>query len=130
MTIKEALDSIDALKPNTYEEGEKLRWLSTLDARIHRDVVLTHEHNAAAESFAGYTAQTDRNTELLVGPRMTSCTCITWNRRSTTTTEKWGNTTTQRPCLITPTRNTRTISTGPESPCARRRCDIFRRWRA
>lgn len=66
MTIKEALDRIDALKPNTYEEGEKLRWISTLDARIHRDVVLTHEHNAAAESFAGYTAQTNKNTELLV----------------------------------------------------------------
>ena len=66
MTIKEALDSIDALKPNTYEESEKLRWLSTLDARIHKDVVLTHEHDAAAESFAGYTAQTGKDTELLV----------------------------------------------------------------
>lgn len=66
MTIKEALDSIDVLKPNTYEESEKLRWLSTLDARIHKDVVLTHEHDAA-ESFTGYTAQTDKDTELLVG---------------------------------------------------------------
>lgn len=65
MTIREALDGIDAMKPNTYEESEKLRWLSALDARIHREVVMTHEHDAAEESFAGYTAQTDRDTELL-----------------------------------------------------------------
>ena len=38
MTIKEALDSIDALKPNTYEESEKLRWLSQAEGFVLREI--------------------------------------------------------------------------------------------
>lgn len=65
MKIQEALDGVDALKPNTCDEGTKIRWLSALDARIHSEILMTHDHDPAEEAFAGYTEQTDRDTELL-----------------------------------------------------------------
>ena len=66
MTIREALNGIDGLKPNTYDESVKVAWLSALDMRIHQEIVLTHAHEAGEESFSGYTEQTDEDTELLV----------------------------------------------------------------
>lgn len=45
MTLREVIDRIDDLKPNTYEETHKVRWISELDARIYNDVFLTHEGN-------------------------------------------------------------------------------------
>lgn len=65
MKIKDALERIDGLRPNTYRDSEKIAWLSALDARIHKEVLMTHEHTQPEESFTGYTTQTDRDTELL-----------------------------------------------------------------
>lgn len=45
MTLREVIDRIDDLKPNTYEETYKARWISELDARIYNEVFLTHEGN-------------------------------------------------------------------------------------
>lgn len=43
MTIREAIDICDNLKPNQYSEEIKLAWLNNLDAQIHRDIIKTHE---------------------------------------------------------------------------------------
>ncbi len=69
MTISEAITKVDTLKPNMYEEKDKIRWLSQLDARIYQEIILTHHYNEGEEevSFSGYTEETSGDTELLVG---------------------------------------------------------------
>lgn len=65
MTIIEAINRIDNIKPNTYSQEEKVQWLSTLDGTIKKEVIDTHE-GAEAVSFHGYTANTPLTTVLLV----------------------------------------------------------------
>ena len=65
MTIIEAINRIDNIKPNTYSQEEKVQWLSTLDGTIKKEVIDTHE-GAEAVPFQGYTANTPLNTVLLV----------------------------------------------------------------
>jgi len=43
MTVREAIDRCDALKPNQYSDDVKLTWLSELDNHIYNDIYLTHE---------------------------------------------------------------------------------------
>lgn len=64
MTIMDSINRIDSLKPNRYEQSEKIKWLSTLDERIMNDIISTHE-DAKVESFHGYTDETSLTTELL-----------------------------------------------------------------
>ena len=69
MTIHEAIEQTDHLKPNMYEEGDKIRWLSRLDGRIFEEIVCTHTFNdgeTEITEFNGYTLD-DGETELLVG---------------------------------------------------------------
>lgn len=65
MTIIEAINTIDAMKPNSYEQTEKIKWLSTLDGRIKREIIDTHE-GADAVVFNEYNSSTPLDTELLV----------------------------------------------------------------
>ena len=65
MRIIEAINQVDALKPNTYSGGEKITWLSRLDAMIKKNIIDTHEGGDV--EFTGYGEATDQNTELLVG---------------------------------------------------------------
>ena len=65
MTIIEAINLIDSLKPNNYTQIEKVAWLSTLDTAIKKDIIDTHEGSEAV-TFNGYTAETPVETELLV----------------------------------------------------------------
>lgn len=65
MTIFEAINRIDALKPNSYPQGEKIRWLNTLDGMVKSMIVDTHEGGNMV-AFHGYTEDTDLTTELLV----------------------------------------------------------------
>lgn len=65
MTIIEAINRIDLIKPNTFERLEKTRWLSTLDGIIKSMIIDTHEGGADIE-FKGYDAETDTTTALLV----------------------------------------------------------------
>lgn len=44
MTIQEAIDRIDALKPNRFSFEEKVAWLSNVDGQIWMEIMLTHEH--------------------------------------------------------------------------------------
>ena len=65
MTIAEAISKVDALKPNTYTQEDKVGWLSTLDARVKKQVINAHE-GCDTIFFYGYDSLADLETELLV----------------------------------------------------------------
>lgn len=65
MTIIEAINRIDTLKPNTYVQENKEYWLSKLDGIIFDKIIKTHE-GAQIEEFNGYSIETPLDTELLV----------------------------------------------------------------
>lgn len=65
MTILEAISRVDAVKPNSYSQTEKIAWLSRIDATIKNEIIDTHE-GAENITFNGYDLDTDTNTELLV----------------------------------------------------------------
>lgn len=65
MTILEAVHKIDTVKPNSYTQPEKIKWLSTLDGIIKSEIIDTHEDGENVE-FDGYDDETDLDTELLV----------------------------------------------------------------
>lgn len=67
MTIIEAIERIDDLKPNAYSQSDKVRWLSTVDGMISRDNLEQYEQDDDFEPFQGYTDETPVDTELLVG---------------------------------------------------------------
>lgn len=58
MTVKECIDRVDGLKPNTYTTDDKLRWLSYIEAHVINEVVNKHEpysaHDHNFEPFEGY----------------------------------------------------------------------------
>ena len=37
------IERLDLLEPNDYSPEQKLRWLNTLDGKIYREVIQTHE---------------------------------------------------------------------------------------
>lgn len=65
MTIIEAINRINALKPNTFSQSDKVMWLSTLDGIIKTELIDTHV-GAEQVTFNGYDDDTDLTTELLV----------------------------------------------------------------
>jgi hypothetical protein len=65
MTIIEAINKIDTLKPNSYTQLDKIRWLSDLDGMIKIEIIDTHKGGEAV-TFNGYDGNTDVSTELLV----------------------------------------------------------------
>lgn len=65
MTISEALTRANAVKPNTYSDVDKIRWLSTLDGYIKAHIIDTHEGGEDVV-FNGYDENTSLETELLI----------------------------------------------------------------
>lgn len=65
MTIMDAIYRIDELKPNSYEQSEKIKWLSSLDGIIKSEIIDTHEGGENVV-FEGYNENTDISTVLLV----------------------------------------------------------------
>lgn len=65
MTLMDALYRIDELKPNSYSQSEKIKWLSSLDGLIKREIIDTHEGGEDIV-FSGYNENSDLSTELLV----------------------------------------------------------------
>lgn len=66
MTIAQAIEMVDKLYPNHFEEATKIAWLAELDGKVFNDILSTHED--APESFEMYTYDTDKDTMLLVPP--------------------------------------------------------------
>lgn len=64
MTIREALETVDRLKPNQYGSADKLRWLSELDGAVYREILTQHEMDGPA--FAGYTPEADLDGTVLL----------------------------------------------------------------
>lgn len=65
MTITEAIARVDALKPNRFEEIDKVKWLSELDGKIKIEVIDTHEGGQDVE-FKPYNESTDVNNTVLL----------------------------------------------------------------
>ena len=65
MTIIKAINAIDSVKPNNYTQEDKVKWLSTLDGMIKKEIIDTHE-GADTVDFKGYDENTPLETELLV----------------------------------------------------------------
>ena len=65
MTIIEAINRIDILKPNTYTPEIKTYWLSRLDGIVFEKIIKTHE-GAESKEFNGYTEETALDTVLLI----------------------------------------------------------------
>lgn len=65
MTIIEAINKIDNLKPNSYTQQDKVKWLSILDGIIKTEIIDTHEGSEKV-TFNGYEAETPVDTVLLV----------------------------------------------------------------
>lgn len=65
MKIIDAINKINSLKPNSYNDTEKIDWLSTLDGMIKREIIDTHD-GGESFSFSGYNYGTSTETELLV----------------------------------------------------------------
>lgn len=64
MTILDAINTVDKLHANQYDEDTKIDWLDQLDRHIYNDLILTHEIEDAP-TFSGYDTNTDVNTVLL-----------------------------------------------------------------
>lgn len=65
MTLIEAITQIDALKPNSYSQPDKIRWLSNLDWVVKTEIIDTHEGGEGIV-FGGYDENTPLETELLL----------------------------------------------------------------
>lgn len=66
MTVQQAIDRIDTLKPNRFPTHQKVAWLSDLDGMVWREILLEHEGHECYNGFSSYDPETDANTELLV----------------------------------------------------------------
>lgn len=65
MKIIEAIQQVDALKPNNYSQEDKIKWLSTLDGIIKTEIIDTHEGGNKV-IYNGYDENTPLDTELIV----------------------------------------------------------------
>lgn len=65
MKIIEAINRLDVLKFNTYNQSEKINWLSRLDSMVKKQIIDTHEGSESV-FFEEYTDDTPLDTVLLV----------------------------------------------------------------
>lgn len=65
MTIMDAIYRLDELKPNSYSQSEKIKWLSSLDGMIKSNIIDTHEGGESVV-FSGYDENSDLSMVLLV----------------------------------------------------------------
>lgn len=66
MTLQEALDLTDELKPNMMSRATKIRFLTEIEQKIHREIVMTHWHTREEAVKPEYDEETEPGTELLV----------------------------------------------------------------
>lgn len=64
MTLIEAINKIDALKPNGYSQSDKIAWLSQLDGLIKKQIIDTHEGGEFVV-FEAYGENTPLDTPLI-----------------------------------------------------------------
>ncbi|MBQ3210755.1 MAG: hypothetical protein IJB09_04615 [Oscillospiraceae bacterium] len=65
MTLGEAISRLDELKPNGFSRGQKIFWLSALDATVKKEIIDSHE-GGGDMGFAPYDEGSADDTALLV----------------------------------------------------------------
>lgn len=67
MTVQEAIDQIDNVKPNPFTIEEKVKWLSDLDGMVYEELIKTHDDfvETSENKFTGYTTE-DMDETLLI----------------------------------------------------------------
>lgn len=58
MTVQDAINAADALRPNDFTLGQKCEWLNELDGQIFRELILSH-NAPIIEDFSKHTGQAD-----------------------------------------------------------------------
>ena len=53
MTLIEAINQTDRLRPNAFSAEDKIRWLERLDRRIVREILRTHRGQTASDPAYG-----------------------------------------------------------------------------
>ena len=66
MTLQEAIDLADEMKPNMMRGRLKIKYISEIEQLIHDEIVMKHEHAEALEPKPEYTEDTDPLTVLIV----------------------------------------------------------------
>lgn len=62
MTVREAIDIVDGIKPNQYTDEQKMSWLSALDGTINEEIIKTHRENTDIKTpKLPYTGEKDEN---------------------------------------------------------------------
>ena len=75
MKIREAIETVDRLMPNQYENPDKIRWLSELDGIVYRDTICTHEHEKEPEAFTGYDESVSSTAFCVTSPPSSTVFC-------------------------------------------------------
>lgn len=66
MTIQQALDRADMIRPNMMQRELKVAALSELDGLVHQEILMKHWHRPEEREIPHYDESTDPGTVLLV----------------------------------------------------------------
>lgn len=66
MTLQEALDIADEMKPNMMSRKLKIKYLSEIEGLIHQEILMKHEHTEEEEIRPVYNEDSDPGTVLIV----------------------------------------------------------------
>ena len=66
MTLQEALDIVDAMKPNMMKRDLKVKYLTEIEQLIWAEILMKHAHTQEQEEKPVYNDETDPGTELIV----------------------------------------------------------------
>ena len=63
MKPTEAMGLADQMKPNMMSDETKMRFLNEIEARVHGEIIMKHEHTAEQEACPVYTIPEEGETE-------------------------------------------------------------------
>ena len=66
MTLQEALDLTDEMKPNMMTRNTKIRFLKEIEQLIYHEIILKHHHAPGQYTEPDYSETTDPGTVLIV----------------------------------------------------------------
>lgn len=66
MKIREAIAQLQRVKPNQYDDGMLVKWISDLDGMVCDEIFRNHEGTDGV-TLLPYTVENDMDTELLIG---------------------------------------------------------------
>lgn len=69
MTLQEVLAKVDELKANLMSDSTKTGFVNEIEARIHEEVIMKHEHTEEQEVCPEYNDATDPQTVMLAPTR-------------------------------------------------------------